>query len=194
VSARGAVFLDRDGVLVAARVVANRPYPPASADEVELLPGVVDACSRLRTAGYALLVVTNQPDIARGTTTRESVDAINRRVAELVAVDGIYVCPHDDSDRCDCRKPKPGLLLQASREWDIDLGHSFMVGDRWRDVAAGKAAGCANIFIDCEYDEPRPQGPDVAVLNLTEAAEWILHREVPSPRSEAATLPPTSVR
>jgi D-glycero-D-manno-heptose 1,7-bisphosphate phosphatase len=168
------VFLDRDGVVNRAVVVDGRPLPPRSAEELELLPGVADACTVLRDAGFALVVVTNQPDIARGTTTREAVDEIHAVLRRQVTVDDIVVCPHDDADRCDCRKPKPGMLLDAAHRHDIDLTRSFMVGDRWRDVDAGRAAGSRTVFVDRGYDERRPELPDHIAASLPEAVPWIL--------------------
>jgi D-glycero-D-manno-heptose 1,7-bisphosphate phosphatase len=169
-----AVFLDRDGVLNRAFVRDGTPHPPARVQEVELLPGVQEACRTLRDAGLALVVVTNQPDIARGTQTRGGVEAINAFVREHLQLDDIRVCPHDDSSGCPCRKPAPGLLLEAARDLAIDLPASVMVGDRWRDIECGKRAGCRTIFIDHHYTEPRPEAPDFTAGSLPEAVPWIL--------------------
>ncbi len=169
----GAVFLDRDGVLNRAVVRRGRPHPPASAAELEMLPGAVDACEMLRAAGFILVVVTNQPDVARGTQSQVEVEALNHEVRRHVPLDGVYVCPHDDGDRCPCRKPRPGLLVAAADDHGIDLTASFMVGDRWRDIDAGRAAGCRTAFIDYGYDERRPRWADVVVGDLSEAAHWI---------------------
>ena len=169
---RPAVFLDRDGVINRAVVRDGKPYAPRAADDLEILPGVTEALLRLRTAGFALIVVTNQPDIARGKTTREAVDAMHGFLLRVLPLDEIRVCPHDDPEACPCRKPKPGLLLQAPAH---DLGRSVMVGDRWRDIEAGRAAGCrATILVDYGYDEPIPHEPDVRVTSLGEGAAWIL--------------------
>jgi D-glycero-D-manno-heptose 1,7-bisphosphate phosphatase len=171
-----AVFLDRDGVLNRAIVRDGRPYPPASADELEILPDAANALARLKAAGYALVVVTNQPDIARGTTTRAAVDAIHARIASVLPIDEFRVCPHDDRDACACRKPRPGLLVDPPT---TDVAASVMVGDRWRDIEAGRAAGCrATILVDYEYDEEMPHEPDARVASLSEAAEWILARDL----------------
>ncbi|HEX7702453.1 MAG TPA: HAD family hydrolase, partial [Kofleriaceae bacterium] len=142
-----AVFLDRDGVINASVVRDGKPYPPAHVDEMELLPGVPEALAALRAAGFQLIVVTNQPDVARGTQTRAAVDAIHDRMRRDLPLDAIYACFHDDADDCACRKPKPGLLVNAAADLGIDLPSSFMVGDRWRDTDAGLAAGCRAIFI-----------------------------------------------
>jgi D-glycero-D-manno-heptose 1,7-bisphosphate phosphatase len=178
VSAR-AVFLDRDGVLNRAVVRAGRPYPPASVEALEILPGVAEGLAALRAAGYLLLVVTNQPDVARGTLPRAAVEAIHRELLARLPLDGILCCWHDDADGCACRKPRPGLLREAARSRGLDLPASFMVGDRWRDTEAGQAAGCRTIFIDHGYQERRPDRFDARVASLAEAAAWILHGGTP---------------
>ena len=171
-NARPAVFLDRDGVINRAIVRDGKPYPPASVAGLEVLPGVDVALARLKSAGFALIVVTNQPDVARGRQTEEVVQAMHDRLAALLPIDEFRVCWHDDDDDCACRKPRPGLLTQAPL---YDLGRSFIVGDRWRDVEAGRRAGCqAAILIEYGYDEGRSVEPDVRVRSLSEAADWIL--------------------
>jgi D-glycero-D-manno-heptose 1,7-bisphosphate phosphatase len=170
-----AVFLDRDGVLNKAEVREGKPRPPASVVELELSPEAEKCLRELKEHGFKLLVVTNQPDVANGITTREMVEAINARIASLLPVDQIFVCYHSDGDNCDCRKPRPGMLLQAARLHTIDLEGSFMVGDRWRDIEAGQNAGCRTIFIDGGYDDRLPARPaDAIVHSLREAANWIL--------------------
>jgi D-glycero-D-manno-heptose 1,7-bisphosphate phosphatase len=171
---RPAVFLDRDGVINRALVRQGKPYPPTSADDLEILAGVPEALQRLKVAGYALIVVTNQPDIARGSTSMAEVERINARLRTLLPLDEIRMCPHDDADRCVCRKPKPGLLLQEPAH---DMPASAMVGDRWRDIEAGQAAGCgATILIDYGYEEPTRATPTVRVRSLGEAADWLMAR------------------
>ena len=172
-----AVFLDRDGVLNRAFVREGIPYPPASLDELELLPGVIEACDALHKAGFLLIVVTNQPDVARGTLRREVVEAINQGMSDQLPLDDIRVCYHDDTDNCPRRKPKPGLLLEAVRDWEIDLSVSFLVGDRWKDIEAGRQAGCKTIFIDNRYSEEEPGCPDHRVSSLIEAVKWILEEK-----------------
>jgi D-glycero-D-manno-heptose 1,7-bisphosphate phosphatase len=169
-----AVFLDRDGVIDRAVVRDGKPYPPSSMEELEILPGVGDALASLRDNGFKLIVVTNQPDVARGTQSREVVEAMHKWLCEQLPLDAIYACYHDNSDQCNCRKPAPGLLLHASDEYDIDLTASFMVGDRWRDIEAGKRAGCKTLFIDYGYDEQLSSEPDVVISSLMDAANWIL--------------------
>lgn len=174
VSGRKAVFLDRDGVINAAIVRDGKPYPPASVDVMEMLPGVADALHQLRDAGYVLVVVTNQPDVARGKTPRATIDAIHDKLRRELPLDAIYACFHDDAERCHCRKPGPGMLLDAARDLDLDLSQSFMVGDRWRDTDAGIAAGTRTVFINRNYQERKPTAFDIEVSSLVEAAGWIL--------------------
>jgi D-glycero-D-manno-heptose 1,7-bisphosphate phosphatase len=173
---RRGVFLDRDGVLNVAVVRDGLPYAPHSADEIEILPGVEEACTRLRAAGFDLVAVTNQPDIARGTQTLEAVRRINDALLAALPLDEVVICPHDDADGCGCRKPRPGMLVATAQRRGIDLSASFMVGDRWRDVEAGLRAGCRTLLIDRGYDERSVQA-DVSVADLGEAAVWILEHD-----------------
>jgi D-glycero-D-manno-heptose 1,7-bisphosphate phosphatase len=170
-----AVFLDRDGVLV--RALAGEdgtPRSAASLEELELLPDAAEACGALAAAGFTLVVVTNQPEIARGRLDAEMVDSQNAVLLEALPLDEVLVCPHDDEDGCACRKPKPGMLLDAAARLGLDLGASFMVGDRWRDVDAGRSAGCRVVFVDRGYDEPLREEPDAVVQSVEGAAQWIL--------------------
>lgn len=169
-----AVFLDRDGVINRAIVRDGKPYPPDCLAALEVLPGVAQALSRLREAGFLNVIATNQPDVATGKQRLEVVEAMHRRLAETLCIDAVQVCYHVDADACLCRKPRPGMLLEAAEELGIDLGQSFMVGDRWRDIAAGQAAGCQTFFIDYGYAEKRPEPPYVSVESLLAAAELIL--------------------
>ena len=171
---RAAVFLDRDGVLNDVTVTEGRPYPPQTVDDLAILPGVRAALDRFTDAGFEIVVVTNQPDVARHTQTRAGVEAIHSALTERLGIVNFSVCYHDDSDNCDCRKPKPGLLLRAANELGLDLGASVMVGDRWRDVEAGQAAGTKTVWIDRGYAEKQPSGYDLRVPSLPAAVDWIL--------------------
>jgi D-glycero-D-manno-heptose 1,7-bisphosphate phosphatase len=171
---RPAVFLDRDGVINGIRFRNGVPCPPASVQDLQILPGVAEALSALKARGYVLVVVTNQPDVARGSATRQSVESIHERISSELCVDAILTCFHDDGDNCDCRKPRPGLLLRAAREFDLDVASSFMVGDRWRDIEAGARAGCRTFYIDGGYEERSPATCDFRVRSLQEAAGMVL--------------------
>ena len=174
---RPAVFLDRDGVLVIPLFRDGRSFAPRSLDEYRFYPGAVDCLQRLKQAGLALVVVTNQPDVGAERVRREVVEEMHQRLAEAMPVDAIKACFHTERDHCSCRKPEPGMLFTAASELGIDLSSSFMVGDRWSDVAAGAAAGCRTVFIDLGYvTEKPPARPNHVVKSLAEATTWILSR------------------
>jgi D-glycero-D-manno-heptose 1,7-bisphosphate phosphatase len=176
VEKRKAVFLDRDGVLNRAVIKNGKPYPPSNLDELEIPEDVPLALQTLRNAGFLLIGITNQPDVARGLQRREVVELINATLLTRLPLEEIFVCYHDDGDGCSCRKPLPGLLYQAADRYPIDLSSSFMIGDRWKDVEAGRRAGCVTILIDHHYAEKgSDQPPDYRVRLLSEAATCILN-------------------
>ena len=169
---RPAAFVDRDGVISAALIRDRKPYAPATLDELTILPGVAEALHQLKAAGFAIIVITNQPDVARGLTRREDVEAIDAHLGAALPIDEFRVCYHDDRDNCPCRKPKPGLLLQAPA---YDLARSVLVGDRWRDIEAGERAHVgATILVDYQYDEPITVEPTLRVPSLLAAVPWIV--------------------
>jgi len=173
---RPAVFLDRDGTLNAAVVREGKPYPPATAGEFHLLPGVAEGCARLSRAGYALVVVTNQPDVGRGTQSKAVVEEIHRRMCSLLPIDRVEVCydPGGEQPPSEFRKPAPGMLRRAAAEMRLNLAASWMVGDRWRDVDCGRNAGCRTLFLDCGYAEQLRARPDFTARSFSEAVDIIL--------------------
>jgi D-glycero-D-manno-heptose 1,7-bisphosphate phosphatase len=171
--ARPAVFLDRDGVLNEVSMRDGTPIPPPSAAELRIIDGVPEACARLRDLGFVLVVVTNQPDIARGTQTTDEVDRMHASLRQRLALDDIVVCPHDDADECHCRKPKPGMFLDAARRLNLDLRLSIGVGDRWRDVEAARNAGVPAIYIQRGYGERPAVGAVATAASLLEALPFI---------------------
>lgn len=176
---RRAVFLDRDGVLNEAEVRDGKPYPPASAAAVRIVDGAVEGMERLRQLGFVLLVATNQPDVARGTQTMEELGEINAALQAELPLDAFFICPHDSGDGCDCRKPKPGLLLLGAEKFGLSLPDSYMIGDRWRDMDAAAAAGVRGVWIDYGYAERGPSAqPDAQVKSLREAVDWIISQEL----------------
>lgn len=175
-SAYRAVFLDRDGVINESKIIDGKPYPPLSVAEFVIFPGVAEACRKLKQAGFILVVATNQPDVGRGTLKQKAVETIHAHMLRELPVDRVEVCfhPGKGASDCDCRKPKPGMLLRAARELNIDLRASWMVGDRWRDIDCGHAAGCRTVFIDYGYDELLRQLPDFRAKDLLEASGLIV--------------------
>jgi D-glycero-D-manno-heptose 1,7-bisphosphate phosphatase len=165
-----AVFLDRDGVINRAIVRNRKPYPPASLAEMKILPGVAAGIDQLKVHGFKVIVVTNQPDVATGVQKLSVVDKIHESLHARLGIDDIFACYHVGADNCDCRKPKPGMLVAAAKKHGIDLTHSFLVGDRWRDIDAGNAVGCHTYFINYDYEESLSSAPDKIVTSLKEAS------------------------
>ena len=169
-----AIFLDRDGVINQVNLVNGKPHPPKDLSELILLPKVPEALQLLKDVGYLLIVITNQPDVVRGKTKIETVEAINQFLKDSLPIDDIFTCYHDDIEDCNCRKPRPGNILQAADQYNINILGSFMIGDRWRDIEAGESAGCKTFFIDYSYQEKQPESYDYKVKSLYEAAKIIL--------------------
>lgn len=171
-----AVFLDRDGVLNTANVLNGTPHPPQCLAEVTIPNGVLSALNQLKQAGFHLIVITNQPDVARKKTTIKTVETIHQFLKNTLPLDDFYVCYHDDHDKCTCRKPLPGLINQAVDEHAIDVSQSFMIGDRWKDIEAGKRANCRTIFLDYTYKENHHRTIEASFTanNLLAAANFIL--------------------
>jgi len=150
---RKAIFFDRDGVISKAILREDKPFSPRRFEEFEFIDGIKDVLERFQAEGFLNIVVTNQPDIARGLIQRKELEKMHNLIREELPVDDIFVCPHDEQDNCGCRKPKPGMVFEATQKWDIDLNASFMVGDTWKDIEAGKTAGCATILLDNSYNK-----------------------------------------
>lgn len=163
-----AIFLDRDGVLNKLISRSGKLQAPYTLSEFELFPGVVEALKLIKEKGYLAIVVTNQPDVSRGWVSMESVELVNDQIKRLLPVDDIKCCFHDNSAQCLCRKPLPGMLLEAASEWGIDLKKSFMIGDRFGDIKAGKSAGCFTVLIgegDEQKDHPSPDHRADSLIN-----------------------------
>ena len=168
-----AVFLDRDGVINKAFVKKGLPTSPNSLDELEILPGVKESIKKLKKKNFICLVVTNQPDVERGRIDKTTIVKMHKFLKKELNFDDIFVCYHDDKNNCNCRKPKPGLLLQAKEKWNIDFKKSFMIGDRWKDIDAGKAVGCKTIFLDYSYRDLSPDNPNYITDSLLSATAII---------------------
>jgi D-glycero-D-manno-heptose 1,7-bisphosphate phosphatase len=172
---RRAVFLDRDGVLVQEIVRDDgQAYAPTELADFHLVPEAAAEVKRLRQEQFMCVVVTNQPEVARGLLALDVLDDMHRRLRATIPVDDVIVCPHVDDDACACRKPKPGMLRAAAERLDIDLSKSFLVGDRWRDIGAGRAVGCQTVLIERPYSNCA--SADAVVQTLPEAVDWIVSR------------------
>jgi D-glycero-D-manno-heptose 1,7-bisphosphate phosphatase len=175
---RRAVFLDRDGVLNRPIIRDRRPHPPSSLRDFELYDDVTQGCTELKAEGFLLVVVTNQPDVGRGMQQSSVVQAMHRKLrTDLTEIDRIEVCYHAGDQQgqpCSCRKPKPGMVLRAARDLNIDLAASYLIGDRWRDIDCARAAGCRAIFIERGYDEALRGKPDFVVSSFAQAADVVL--------------------
>lgn len=164
-----AIFLDRDGVINKVILRDGKPYSPRKLDEFVFTDGIREAVYKMKEFGYKVFVVSNQPDVARGEISQDVLNLMTGKMRFDLPLDDIFICPHDDYHDCLCRKPKPGMLIEAAEKWEIDLGSSFLIGDTWKDIAAGKAAGCKAILLDAPYN----QGTDCdyRVRSLREAVE-----------------------
>jgi D-glycero-D-manno-heptose 1,7-bisphosphate phosphatase len=181
-----AVFLDRDGVLNRALVRNRKPYAPRHLREFRLLPGAAEAVRELKSVGFLIIVVTNQPDVGHGVTTPQTLAAMHARLSKRLPVDAILVCPHRQDAGCACRKPKPGMIHQAETDWGINVRLSYLVGDRPTDIVAGRAAGLYTVFLDRGYAEPLLEPPDARVGSLRQAVRKILAREASKEATQGA--------
>jgi len=172
-----AIFLDRDGVLNKAILQNGRPHPPGRLEDFEIIPEIIPVLDNFKKLGYILIGITNQPDVKRGKTSKSFVEKINQNLLEALPLEEVITCYHDNDDQCDCRKPKPGAIIEASIKYNIDLKKSYMVGDRWKDIEAGIRAGCKTIFIDYDYEEVRPIGSTYTVKSLAEIYNIFLDEE-----------------
>ena len=172
-----AVFLDRDGVINRAVVRNRKPYPPDTLQDLEILPDVPEALNLLKESGFLLIVVTNQPDVGRGIQKKETVEEMHLFLKEQLPLDDIYVCWHGQDGECDCRKPLSGMLIQASEKYSVDFQQSYLIGDRWKDIEAGKTAGCKTIFLDYHYNELLRSQPDFTTTTTRKASEWIVSQK-----------------
>jgi len=169
-----AVFFDRDGTLIESLVSDGKPVADHSAERCRLLPGALETCLALKESNIKTFLITNQPDIARGKVSENHVSAVNASVAQQCGLTETVTCPHDDVDECSCRKPRPGMITELARRHGVDLAASVVVGDRWRDVEAGRAAGCLTLFIDYGYSEVLLSEPTWRVSSMSEAGLLLL--------------------
>ncbi len=151
---RPAVFLDRDGVLNQVVLRDGKSYPPPDLASFHLLPQVPEILAQLKAAGFVLLVVTNQPDVRTGKQDKAVVEQMHAQLLATLPLDQIFVCYHVREDHCGCKKPKPGMIWEAASLWQVDLQSSYLIGDRWSDIAAGARAGVKTFLLGESYQEP----------------------------------------
>lgn len=168
-----AVFIDRDGVVNKSIIRNGKPFSPRNMNQLEILAGVRESVELLKKKGFEVVVVTNQPDVVRGLISLTLVSEMHQFIKHSTGINHFYLCCHDNKDNCYCRKPKPGMLLEAASDLDLVLTKSFLVGDRWKDILAGQQVGCHCFFIDYHYSEPKPVPPFRSVKSLLEAANFI---------------------
>ena len=173
---RPAIFLDRDGVLNRTDVSDGTPRPPRNVNELRIILGVASSLNRLRREGYLLIVVTNQPDVARGLQSRRNIAYIHKKLQRVLELDDIFTCFHDDYHNCSCRKPKPGMIHQAAEIHRVDLKRSYLIGDRWSDIISGSLAACHTVLLERSYSKLQYCQPNHVVLNMTQAVDYIIGR------------------
>jgi D-glycero-D-manno-heptose 1,7-bisphosphate phosphatase len=168
-----AVFLDRDGVITVPTSVDGKGFAPRSISEFRFYEGTAESLERIHALGFLALVVSNQPDVANGLLSRSTLDLMNQRIINELAIDEVINCPHNTLEDCLCRKPKPGMLLSAAEKWDLELSESWMIGDRDSDVAAGFSAGCRTIFINRDWRDETGEFADCRTDSLKGAIDLI---------------------
>jgi D-glycero-D-manno-heptose 1,7-bisphosphate phosphatase len=145
------VFIERDGILNEVRVGPKNQIAPLTLEEFKVNASAVAPLRRLKSAGFVLIVTTNQPGLSRGYQSRHELDRMHDLVRRTFPVDDILVCPHDENDHCPCRKPRPGLLIEAAFKWHVNLDHSFVISDKWQDAEAARTAGCTSLLVNSPW-------------------------------------------
>ncbi len=168
-----AFFFDRDGILNKSIIKNHKPYSPRFPGELNLNRGLLSFIKKLKKRGFLIIVVSNQPDIKNGKLSSYSLNLMNSIIKKFFLVDEIYICTHGKNDNCECRKPKPGMLIEASKKWNIELSRSYLVGDRCKDIEAGKSMNCTTIFIDYNYDEPKPKNCNYIFFGISKMIKSI---------------------
>ena len=174
---RKAVFLDRDGVLSKAFIKNGKSFAPKSLKDFKLFSGSKNSVKKLQLSGFMVIVVTNQPDVGRKLISKKVLKKMHDKLKKKTKVDAIYTCTHSQNMNCYCRKPKPGMILEAAKKYKINLKNSFMIGDRPSDITAGQKANCRSIFLDKKYFEKNPENQEATFTNLAQAVNYILKQD-----------------
>jgi D-glycero-D-manno-heptose 1,7-bisphosphate phosphatase len=166
------VFLERDGVLNRVRLERQRMVAPLTMDEFEIKPEAAPLLEKLKAGGLVLIATTNQPGLSRGYQSRRELDRMHDSLRRTLPLDDILVCPHDETDRCPCRKPNPGLFVEAGFKWNLNLEHCFVISDKWHDAEAAWAAGCMSLLLESPWTGSVHH--DFLLPNLAAAVDKIL--------------------
>ena len=182
------VFIERDGVLNAVRVERHHQIGPLTLEEFKVNEGAAAQLSKLKDSGLLLIATTNQPGLSRGYQNRRELDRMHDLLRRSLPLDDILVCAHDEHDRCPCRKPKPGLLVEASFKWHLDLDHSFVISDKWQDAEAARTVGCTSLMLQSPWI--RTGHRDFVLPDLAAAVEKILRLRTSGRLGLASCLSP----
>ena len=169
-----AIFLDRDGVLSKTLLINGKSFAPRNLKDFKLFFDAAESTKKLKSAGFMVFVVTNQPDVGRKLISKKVLKKMHDKLKKKTKVDAIYTCTHSQNMNCYCRKPKPGMILEAAKKYKINLKNSFMIGDRPSDITAGQKANCRSIFLDKKYFEKNPENQEATFTNLAQATNYIL--------------------
>jgi len=167
------VFIERDGVLNQVRIERQHQVSPLTLDEFHVNQDAVALLNKLKAAGFVLVATSNQPGLSRGYQNRREMDRMHDQMRRMLPLDDIMVCPHDETDRCPCRKPKPGLLVEAAFKWKLDLDRSFVISDKWQDAEAARTAGCTSLLMQSPWVGKVHR--DFVLPDLAAIVEKILH-------------------
>jgi D-glycero-D-manno-heptose 1,7-bisphosphate phosphatase len=173
------VFIERDGVLNKVRVEGQRQVTPLTAIEFEVNPEAVSLVKKLRAAGLVVIATSNQPGLSHGHLSRRELDRMHESLQRAMPLNDILICPHAEADRCPCRKPKPGLLIEGKFKWQLDLERSFVISDKWQDAEAARAAGCTSLILRSPWAGSVHH--DFLLSNFSAAVDKILQLQVSGP-------------
>ena len=176
---KAAVFIERDGVLNQVRVERQHPVSPLTLDDFRINQEAVLLLQKLKATGFLLIVTTNQPGLSRGYQSRRELDRMHDLLRATFALDDILLCPHDETDGCSCRRPKPGLLVEAGFKWRLSLDRCFVISDKWQDAEAGRAVGCTSLLLQSPWNGVAR--PDLVLPDLAAAVEKLLRLRVSKP-------------
>jgi D-glycero-D-manno-heptose 1,7-bisphosphate phosphatase len=182
---RPAIFIERDGILIADRLEGSQPMPPLFLEQMEPKADAVEPLRELKAAGYLLIATTNQPGLSDGSLSRRELERMHDVLRQMFCLDDIFICPHDAEDCCPCRKPKPGLLTEAAFKWHVNMERSFVISNKWQDAEAAHNAGCTSLLIASPWNGKGHR--DIVLAKLADVPGKIMRLQ-PTPRKKGGTL------